>query len=317
MPRRNPANRPEAHEPPADPADAADDSDNDAEAADGRAPRNRLRLPTLQPPPSFDGDLTQTRAFVRTMRRYLRIADLTPHHAVTVILGQLTGRAAAWAEYLDDDPEHAHWDNPDAVLSALAVAFHNARAQNDANQQLLRLNNSVHPDAVLSTIREHRYTTSFDEPTLVTLLINALPMEVAFQLVSKNWDERPLDDVLSVSAKLLNVYTSVSGPRAAAHHRLQGAHQQQQPRPRPSPGPAAAPTTTGAAALRASAISPDERDRRRRENLCFYCGQAGHVKSACPNRGGPSSAAAPPAPSSFAPASSLLSGNGTPATHRL
>ncbi len=29
-------------------------------------------------------------------------------------------------------------------------------------------------------------------------------------------------------------------------------------------------------------ISPEDRDRRYRQNLCLYCGQAGHVKISCP-----------------------------------
>ncbi len=31
-------------------------------------------------------------------------------------------------------------------------------------------------------------------------------------------------------------------------------------------------------------ISPEERDRQFRQNLCLYCGQAGHVKISCPTR---------------------------------
>ncbi len=31
-------------------------------------------------------------------------------------------------------------------------------------------------------------------------------------------------------------------------------------------------------------ISPEERDRRYRQNLCLYCGQAGHVKISSPTR---------------------------------
>ncbi len=31
-------------------------------------------------------------------------------------------------------------------------------------------------------------------------------------------------------------------------------------------------------------ISPEERDRRYRQNLCLYCGQAGHVKISCLTR---------------------------------
>ncbi len=31
-------------------------------------------------------------------------------------------------------------------------------------------------------------------------------------------------------------------------------------------------------------ISPEERDRRYRQNLCLYCSQAGHVKVSCPTR---------------------------------
>ncbi len=31
-------------------------------------------------------------------------------------------------------------------------------------------------------------------------------------------------------------------------------------------------------------ISPEERNRRYRQNLCLYCGQVGHVKISCPTR---------------------------------
>ncbi len=31
-------------------------------------------------------------------------------------------------------------------------------------------------------------------------------------------------------------------------------------------------------------ISPEERDRWYHQNLCLYCGQAGHVKISCPTR---------------------------------
>jgi hypothetical protein len=53
--------------------------------------------------------------------------------------------------------------------------------------------------------------------------------------------------------------------------------------------PPAAPSSTDVApmeidAIRRGPISAAEKDRRKRERLCFYCGQPGHNVMNCPNR---------------------------------
>ena len=68
-----------------------------------------------------------------------------------------------------------------------------------------------------------------------------------------------------------------------------------------------------AAAQPTRTTSPEERDRRRAEGLCYYCGDANHIASRCPKA---PRRAVPPFSSSSSPAPASPQGNVLPALTR-
>ena len=251
---------------------------------------DRPRAPQFNPPAPFDGNLRNTSEFVSKMRRYLRLFNFTPQTAVIAILNQLTGDAAVWARYLDEDEHHEHWNDPNAFLDTLSRVYFNSQQEFESSRALMTMN-GLSPQDVIDCVYQHRFTTRINEEGIVTMLLQALPHEIAFNMTAQGYNDRSLSECLERAALLVRLSSATAPARHAARpsprserqqqfqHQQQFQQRQAQPRIFPTTAPNfAANSNTGPR----PALTLEERDRRLRENLCFRCASPHHHRNQCP-----------------------------------
>ena len=116
-------------------------------------------------------------------------------------------------------------------------------------------------------------------------------MELDKELMHENTDNMSLDEFITIATSVDNRLR-----RFKARHQSRSALT---PRPAP-PRPAGPPTTSSAPSVpststgthpgpmdvsaNARRLSPQEKARRMKEGLCWYCGDANHIARNCPRR---------------------------------
>lgn len=244
-----------------------------------------LALRALQPPPFFAGNQQETAMFLSQMRMFLTATRTTEHRErCALTLSRLQGSALQWALPAFDDPTHRFWSDSDALLDGLAEAFKDELRQRRANTSLVDLARLQSVPAIIAEVRRLRRETNLGEDTIKHFVSAALP-DIIGDFLDADFETLTLDQYL-VRAERLDQRLAIRHARsstrvnsgsnrqqrssAPASSQLQQQQQQaQQQAPRSGPR---------------DPITPEERERRRINRLCFRCAGAGHTANICPLR---------------------------------
>lgn len=242
--------------------------------------------PKLPPPDKYDGGSGGSRSFLTHCEIQFELqpsAFPTERAKVAYTLASLSGRAKRWAT--------AEWARQadccttfPKFSAALKLIFDPANPENETTPAILNL--SQGPRSVTDYIIEFRIAAAdsgWNEKALVDGFYRGLSERMKDALVSHR---RP-----QTLQALMDLVTEIDLRfRDRQHDRSRARGGEREPPRTVSPPPRGAQTTpppdlAEPMQLGRSRLSPEERERRFRENLCLYCGRAGHRVNVCPLKG--------------------------------
>lgn len=195
---------------------------------------------------------------------------------IAFIISLLCDRALDWASAL--------WRQQSPICSDLQVftdtlqqVFDHPVSGHEAARRLLDLRQGH--QAVADYAIEFRTLASeskWDSEALVSTFYRGLSEDVKDELASRDWGSS-LEEVITLAIRIDNRVrerrrercTPQVMPMLAPPNVPEMTHLNQQTEEEPMQ-------------LGRTRLSPKERERRRREGHCFYCGRSGHMRASCP-----------------------------------
>lgn len=257
----------------------------------------------LNDPPVFTGRADEVSKFVT----YIKIAVemdtcrfQTELSKVVFMCPYMRGAAFDWAEPFLQDLGTGHLDDMmksfPMFLAEFQLAFGEVNEVRRAEEQLLDLRQGSSSAAEhAATFRRLAFRTEFNVPALLAVFRKSLSERLKDELATRDMPDDDYGAYMSKVIELDNRLRERDGRRRPPVPRQRYQRPFRTPPPPPASHAQSAPyDDSGVApmdldAVRARKFSPlsaTEKDRRRRENLCMYCGQPGHVASSCPSKSG-------------------------------
>ncbi|XP_044535488.1 retrotransposon-derived protein PEG10 [Gracilinanus agilis] len=225
-------------------------------------------------PEKFDGTPEMLPSFLAQSRLYmeLRPEDFPSEHVrVCFLTSLLKGRAARWATpyLLESSPL---LNNYEAFIDEFKQAFEDPQRKEAANRKIRRLRQGL--GSVLdyaSAFRLCAQDLDWNEPAFIDQFLEGLSDPIQ--------DELARVEVARSLPALINQCLRIEGRLNARR----GPSPASSPRPRAAAASPPAEAEAGQLVARPQ-LTPEERERRRRLNLCMYCGLAGHYVDNCPSK---------------------------------
>lgn len=241
------------------------------------APLPLPREPRLPPPQSYNGEPGTCRSFLSQCSLSLELQASTfptERSKIAYIITLLSGKAREWGTALwdADDPCCTNYN---AFTNEMRRVFDRSLSGREAAGQMLRLRQgtrSAYDYAI--EFRTLAASCGWNECAMFDVFFHGLSETVKDELVSQ---ELPSG---------LNELMDLAG-RVDARLRLR--RKERTPplvRTRPMSPPQTADSPDQPMQVDRARISPEERQRRRDKQACFYCGQTGHFRLQCPVKGG-------------------------------
>ncbi len=240
--------------------------------------------PRVGTPERYDGDPETCGPFLTNCSLLFSLQPRTfasEQAKVAFTINHLTGRARLWGT--------AEWERQSPACSSfqrfadeLRKVFGLAASRSETTRGLMGMRQGDRTVADYSidfrTLASH---SSWNSEALVDAFLHGLADYVKDELVSHNVP-LTLDGVIELAIRIdLRV-------QARRRERRQGSSQRR-PFFRTRGGASSSPvsseqpqTESEPMQLGRASLTPEERERRRRSNLCMYCGEAGHFKFTCP-----------------------------------
>ncbi|XP_027704521.1 retrotransposon-derived protein PEG10 [Vombatus ursinus] len=224
-------------------------------------------------PEKFDGTPEMLPSFLAQSRLYmeLRPEDFpTEHVRVCFLTSLLKGRAARWATpyLLESSPL---LNNYEAFIDEFKQAFEDPQRKEAANRKIRRLRQGL--GSVLdyaSAFRLCAQDLDWNEPAFIDQFLEGLSDPIQ--------DELARVEVARSLPALINQCLRIEGRLNSRR----GASPSGSPQPQSSSSPQAESESNQL--ITRPQLTPEERERRRRLNLCMYCGLAGHYVDNCPSK---------------------------------
>lgn len=259
--------------------------------------------PKVAAPEPFDGTRHKYTAYITQLHLVFNSDPArygTESSRISYAASYLAGTARDWFQpHVNQTTGAVDFPTFALFVQALKAAFDDPDARATAERKLLTLrqNNrdcsSYHAEFVtLAT------TLELDERTRISFFRRGLAKQVQTALAYQQTPPETFNEFVQLCITLDNNLRALGVVSTTAP-------------PTTTRAPAAAPTRTTAtgtqsgpmdlsAGRRRGPLTEAERNHRRANNLCLYCGKAGHFASVCPARRTPRNAssadAAPPAP---------------------
>lgn len=264
---------------------------------------SRSRVPKVADPQPYEGSKDKFRDFVTQLQLKFR-SDPTVFAndaaKIAYAASYLKGTAYQWfASHIDEETGEidvtefsefvkilrAAWADPDAVATA-------ERKVRDLKQK------SSTVSVYYAKFVEYMAVCGWDEKAQLSHFMIGLCDEVKDLMITHDRPKK-LDDAYKLALRLDNAWRARQAEKRGKTHtpdkpaQHQKGHQDGQSKKadKPSGSNSSTPSTAygshpGPMDLSASrAVSPETRKYRRENNLCLYCGEAGHYASNCPNKG--------------------------------
>ncbi len=238
------------------------------------APANppTMQIPSVSPrlafPERFDGDSTRCKGFLLQCSLFVnQQPSLYPTESsrIAFVCSLLTGKALDWATAVWRTDGSA-FPTFDSFLHHFREVFEHPAEGGGAGEQLLALSQGrkTAADYALS-FRTLAAQTTWVEDTLKLLFRRGLNTELQSELACRD-EGRTLSQFIELTIHIDNLIRARRTVRSA-------------PRSPPRSQNTGEPMQLGFTPL-----TPQERERRMQNQLCLYCGQAGHMRNTCPVR---------------------------------
>ncbi|KAL0153008.1 hypothetical protein M9458_051687, partial [Cirrhinus mrigala] len=234
------------------------------------APHSTPVRPAL--PDKFDGSPGLCRGFIRQCKIFF---DTQPDaydqdtKKCAVMMSLLTGRALDWASAVweSDSGMRSSFDH---FLAQLHEVFEYPEGGQDISDQLLDLKQGDRTAADFAIeFRTLAAQSKWNEVALKAVFKRGLNSKLQAELACKTVDSS-LNELITIAIKIDNLMRNT--PRTRRFVSANPVPTQSQP---DTPEPMQIAFTH---------ISSEERDRRQRENRCYYCGEENHRNATCPHK---------------------------------
>ncbi len=231
-----------------------------------------MQTPSVSPrlafPERFDGDSTKCKGFLLQCSLFVnQQPSLYPTESsrIAFVCTLLTGKALDWATAVWRTDGSA-FPTFDSFLHHFREVFEHPAEGRGAGEQLLAFSQGrkTAADYALS-FRTLAAQTTWVEDTLKLLFRRGLNAELQSELACRD-EGRTLSQFIELTIHIDNLIRARRTVRSA-------------PRSPPRSQNAGEPMQLGFTPL-----TPQERERRMQNQLCLYCGQAGHMRNTCPVR---------------------------------
>uniref|UniRef100_A0A673C2N3 Retrotransposon gag domain-containing protein n=1 Tax=Sphaeramia orbicularis TaxID=375764 RepID=A0A673C2N3_9TELE len=240
--------------------------------------------PQLAPPDKFSGQSGDCRTFIFQCDLHFKLSPViyeSEYTKLAFIISHLTGRAAEWATS-EWDRGSASCQSAEAFFVALRRAFDHVAPTREAVRRLENLRQgdlSVGEYAI--RFRSAADNTEWNDAALKDAFRRGLSGVIKDQLAPLE-EPADLDSLISMATRL----DIRNRERDQERQYEDGGRSFQSALPYPStsaqrPNVPSAPPAGEEVPMQLGRthISPAERQRRRQEGRCFYCGQQGHLRA--------------------------------------
>lgn len=275
------------------------------------------KIAKVADPEFYYGDMTKYQAFVSQCA--LRIASeprafQNDQSKMIFAISFLRGNAYSWAQpQIDTDTGHVKFEHYVDFLQALSAAFDDPDAKATATRKIYSLTQTTSCSAFYSQFFALTCRLGWTDPTYtIPLFEKGLKAHVkdALAFNGRSAPTNSLEAFANHCISLDNAFqarfadrprhqpnpvwqqptakfpASAPADRFAAQqrHAMQTFAPVPNPGPAPAPAPKIRPAPRDPNAMEIDQIRVDAQEQRRRNRLCFYCGNSGHWIATCPDR---------------------------------
>uniref|UniRef100_A0A8C5M348 Gypsy retrotransposon integrase-like protein 1 n=1 Tax=Leptobrachium leishanense TaxID=445787 RepID=A0A8C5M348_9ANUR len=247
--------------------------------------------PNIPLPDRYDGNRTHFREFITGCQLFFSLKPRTYNNGpikVHTIITLLTGDARVWAHNLlyAQDPALNTWET---FVAAMDAMFGDPFRMTSAQNAIRTLKQGRHPvEEYITAFKSHALDTTWNEPALIDQFRRGLSEHIKDEL-ARGALPPTLEDLTHLTIAIDRRWRerqqekgATSGPTPS----FQSKRQASPTPPRLFTPPAPLPTTEEPMqiGLVRGHLPPEELARRRRNQLCLYCGGAGHHARLCPEK---------------------------------
>lgn len=283
----------------------------------------------VSPPEYFDGKPSKTRSFLLQLQLMFSAQPLTfTSHAsrVTYAATYLRGPAFSWFAPFLEQHTHPMLHDFDLFARSLESAFGDPDRTASAERMLVTMEQKQQPAyQYASEFRRIMVDTKWNEEALASMFYRGLREEVKDELCKVDKPES-LAKYMEMAIRIDNRLYERRHERRHSEPSRQATtskfhrHRPQVPHytsPSPQPRFVSPSAPTGPEPMQLSAtkvykpLTPQEKEHRRKNRLCLYCGQPNHVAQFCPAKSKPLAAKvyATQTPSAPSSSTSMHQGN--------
>ena len=258
--------------------------------------------PKLNPPKIFTGVRSEFTAFILQLGLIFnsdptRYPVSNPNIRIAYAASFLAGPAMEWFRPYVGEDSAIEFDTWEQFVAALKAAFDDPDARATAERKLRTLKQGTRDCSTYHAEFAPLATQlRLDHPTRISWFKHGLTYEVSKMMITQPVTE-DFNIYVQQAIKVDNALRALNQTRGPTYQTQTQTQNQTSRTPTTASGTAPGPMDLSATTRRAqgpqgpryqsfqrSPVSAEEKQRRRQNNLCMYCGSPGHWASTCPNK---------------------------------
>lgn len=250
-------------------------------------PRSPVPLPLSTKFKGKDEELTfdEFRSKLQTTFARFPEALASDRERIHYALQSMEGTPARYfAPYVNEDipDDDGILVSYETFIKTLEEIYGDKHHVDEVNYKLTRLRQNGSMTEYIAAFRALAARSRWNEPALLSRFKDGLSDEIKVMMTAQ-WHS--LTTLKGAQAAATTAYQNLQvQQRLRSRHAFSRPSQQHQPPRRSAPTPvvSAGPTPMDLDAMRVRKISAEEKQRRREQNLCLYCGGRNHFANDCP-----------------------------------